>query len=418
MKLTISEEEKNRIKNLYGLLSEQRISDLPQNQQTNTGPKPNLGPAPKSKDLRTTLSPQQQQKVKDMTRGQKDLSKVYYGSKQKMSPVGKKPGVVEKVRLIFPKNNWEKLGLSLLRSFNIFTGYFESLSEALRIVGDMSKDGVKTKELVIGSHGGGEQLLMTKSGEDYKFDNSFLEDIKQIVTPSTKVFFTACHGADNLEMLKDAAEKLGVGAYASKGIYNFVTNESEKGFYWCSPNSFELPTYDTINSPLNSVDEQKKQGLIQVQYLSDVPQSGATVNVSTSIFGEPINITIDSSFFKTSPYGGGTYKKGKHLNKWDIYLVFEISEYIQKLMDSGSNPVVANKLFNNYRQQLKKTPNMKEFIVNEFINDRIKININGVDVKTLKSFKLPTKIGDDFLLNNNLCRKVENSPVSWIEPVN
>ena len=103
MKLTISEEEKNRIKNLYGLLSEQRISDLPQNQQTNTGPNPNLGPAPKSKDLRTTLSPQQQQQVKDMTRGQKDLSKVYYGSKQKMSPVGKKPGVVEKVRLIFFK---------------------------------------------------------------------------------------------------------------------------------------------------------------------------------------------------------------------------------------------------------------------------------------------------------------------------
>ena len=418
MKLIISEEEKNRIKNLYGLLSEQRISDLPQNQQTYVGPKPNLGPAPKSKDLRTTLSPQQQQQVKDMTRGQKDLSKVYYGSKQKMSPVGKKPGVVEKVRLIFPKNNWEKLGLSLLRSFNIFTGYFESLSEALRIVGDMSKDGVKTKELVIGSHGGGEQLLMTKSGEDYKFDNSFLDDIKQIVTPSTKVFFTACHGADNLEMLKDAAEKLGVGAYASKGIYNFVTNESEKGFYWCSPNSFELPTYDTINSPLNSVDEQKKQGLIQVQYLSDVPQSGATVNVSTSIFGEPINITIDSSFFKTSSYGGGTYKKGKHLNNWDIYLVFEISEYIQKLMDSGSNPDVDNKLFNNYRQQLKKTPNMKGFIVDEFINDRIKINIDGVDVKTLKPFKLPAQIGDDFLLNNNLCRKVENSPVSWIEPVN
>lgn len=418
MKFKISEQEKDRIRGLYGLLSEQRISDLPQNQQTNTGPKPNLGTTSKPKDLRTTLSPQQQQQIKDMTRGQKDLSKVYYGSKQKMSPVGKGANVVEKVRLIFPKSKWEEVGLYLLKQFKIFTGYFRSLGEALQIVDGMINDGVKTKELVIGSHGGGEQLLMTKSGENYKFDNSFLENIKQIVTPSTKVFFTACHGADNLEMLKDAAEKLGVGAYASKGIYNFVTNESEKGFYWCSPNSFELPTYDTINSPLNSVDQQKKQGLIQVQYLSDVPQSGATANISTSIFGEPINITIDSSFFKTSPHGGGTYKKGKHLNKWDIYLEFEINEYIQKLMDSGSDPVVANKLFNNYRQQLKKTPNMKEFIVDEFINDRIKININGVDVKTLKPFKLPTKIGDDFLLNNNLCRKVENSPVSWFESVN
>ena len=83
-KFFISEEEKQNIKLLYGIISEQRISDLPQNQQTNTTPKPNIGTPPKSKDLRTTLSTQQQQQYKDMTKGQKDLSKAYYGSKQKM----------------------------------------------------------------------------------------------------------------------------------------------------------------------------------------------------------------------------------------------------------------------------------------------------------------------------------------------
>jgi hypothetical protein len=46
------------------VIKEQRISDLPLKSN--------------SKYLRVTLSPEQQQQVKDITRGQKDLSKVYY----------------------------------------------------------------------------------------------------------------------------------------------------------------------------------------------------------------------------------------------------------------------------------------------------------------------------------------------------
>ncbi|NBO22335.1 hypothetical protein EBU94_03205 [bacterium] len=61
------------------VIKEQKISDLPQNQQSST-PKPNLGSA-KPQDLRSTLSPQQQQQYKDMTRGQKDLSKEYYSNR-------------------------------------------------------------------------------------------------------------------------------------------------------------------------------------------------------------------------------------------------------------------------------------------------------------------------------------------------
>jgi hypothetical protein len=60
------------------VIREQKISDLPQNQQS-LAPKPNLS-STKSKDLRSTLTPQQQQQVKDITRGQKDLSKQYYSN--------------------------------------------------------------------------------------------------------------------------------------------------------------------------------------------------------------------------------------------------------------------------------------------------------------------------------------------------
>jgi len=75
-KFIISEEEKRRILNLY----EQRISDLPQNQQT--GPTPNLGTAPKPKSLYSTLTPQQQQQqYKDSRKGQPDLAKQYNSNK-------------------------------------------------------------------------------------------------------------------------------------------------------------------------------------------------------------------------------------------------------------------------------------------------------------------------------------------------
>jgi hypothetical protein len=70
----ISEEEKKHILSLY----EQRISDLPQNQQSTTA-RPNLS-STKPQDVRSTLTPQQQQQYKDMTKGQKDLSKQYYSN--------------------------------------------------------------------------------------------------------------------------------------------------------------------------------------------------------------------------------------------------------------------------------------------------------------------------------------------------
>jgi hypothetical protein len=78
---------KNRFNNLLEsklgdvkpLLSEQRISDLPQNQQT--GPKPNLGTSPKTNDLFSTLTPQQQQQYKDARKGQPDMAKQYNSKK-------------------------------------------------------------------------------------------------------------------------------------------------------------------------------------------------------------------------------------------------------------------------------------------------------------------------------------------------
>jgi hypothetical protein len=391
------------------VIKEQRISDLPQNQQPST-PKPNIG-SQKPKDLRTTLSPRQQQQYKDMTKGQKDLSKVYYGSKEKMSPVGKGSNVVEKVRLIFPKSKWEEVGLFLLKQFKIFTGYFRSLGEALQIVDGMINDGVKTKELVIGSHGGGEQLLMTQSGENFKFDNSFLEKIKQIITPSTKVFFTACHGADDLEMLKDAAEKLGVGAYAASGVYNYVTNKAERGFFYCSANPIDRTIGSKIEQPTNPVNEQKKSGEVQIRFLSQEKPEQVTYTITTNIFGSPITITKPLNF-DTKNYGGSNLHKGSFLIEGWVRLRWDIQEYI------GGYTENQDALAKAWYSQSKKTPNMDEYLGTQFVDEKIIISVNGVNVKSLKPFSLPNAINNAYLLNNGFCAKVSGAPVSWTESVN
>lgn len=403
MKLSISEEEKKEIKSLYGIISEQRISDLPQNQQTNVGPKPNIGTPPKTKDLRTTLSPQQQEQAKYMMKF------------KEMSPVGKPANVVKKVRLIFPGSRWEEIGLFLLKKLNIFTGYFRSLSEALQIIDGMINDGVKTNELVIGSHGAGEQLLMTQSGEDFKFDNSFLEKIKQIVTPTTKVFFTACHGAEDLEMLKDAAEKLGVGAYASSGIYNYVTNESEKGFYYCSPQPYQLPTGSEVAQPLSSNEEQMKIGGVDIKYLSNDNPSQINFTITTNIFGSPIKIT-DKFKFSSENYGKSNINKGKYLISGRVIPEYPIRDYIE---DSYQNKTPnSDILFKSYRNQMSKTPDMARFLIGEFQKGSIKIEVNGIDIKTLKPFNLPKYVDNDFFLSKGLCSRVNGAPVSWTESVN
>jgi hypothetical protein len=82
MKKIIRLTESDLVKIVKRVIKEQRISDLPQNQQT--GPKPNV--TSNTKDLRGTLSPQQQKQYKDITKGQKDLSKDYYSDEKQSNP--------------------------------------------------------------------------------------------------------------------------------------------------------------------------------------------------------------------------------------------------------------------------------------------------------------------------------------------
>ena len=153
---------------------------------------------------------------------------------------GEKP---TRVSLIFPKKGWETKAVNLLKKIGVVTGVFRSSVEAIEAIKTFKNKGIKVKELVIGSHGDGKNLLITQKDDksNRKYATDLLKNAKDIITKETKVFFTACYGADYLFNLVDSANKLGVGVYGSRGIYNYVTNSAEKGYYYCNPYQIPVP---------------------------------------------------------------------------------------------------------------------------------------------------------------------------------
>ena len=168
-----------------------------------------------------------------------------------------------KARLIFPKEGWETTAVKILEHIGVVTGTYETLDEANNFFKDLKQNGIMLEELLIGSHGMQGNLLITQKGgrkgykeywDDetqewiqtdellyelgmrYAFKTDFLEHIKPVVNSETKVYFTACHGADKLTMLKEAADELGCECYACMG--NNAWSFRCKGSNWsCNANT-------------------------------------------------------------------------------------------------------------------------------------------------------------------------------------
>lgn len=170
--------------------------------------------------------------------------------------------------LTFPREGWETIGAKLMQLFGVVSGVFKNSGDAIeRIRKVKSKSTDTLDEFVVGSHGAGEQLFMSQQGEQPETLTKILEEAKPLIGSNTKVFFTACFGADFLKRLTDASKQLGgVGVYGSSGIYNYLTNKSEKGYYYCKTTAdVESELQNKIQSDKNekfgssSVDSEKNQ---------------------------------------------------------------------------------------------------------------------------------------------------------------
>ena len=365
-----------------------------------------------------------------------------------------------KVRLIFPQKNWEKIGNYLMKKFGVITEFFESLSQAISKVKEISKSKINVKELVIGSHGSEGTLLMTESEGGFYFDNTFINELKTIVNPNTKVFFTACSGADYLDSLKDAAERLGVRVYGSAGIYNYITNESEKGFYYCEPTkiafksisddgkirpvsidnipaSVEIENMGYEYFPQHSIyldvtsegGEKQTSGDVKREFMITIPkelmlEDLKLTKIITNQKGGYSEYNDDNLFFKKS-----AVRDQQLISKFNISIHSILFEYLKTRPDlikkgkSSKDKNIKDLFTNEFKTNFSNSDSDEEIIdsyriLKAFDNGLVKIFYKNkqnkwVDVKTIKPY-IKEGIDNDFLLKNGYCRKCSAPPISWI----
>jgi hypothetical protein len=326
-----------------------------------------------------------------------------------------KANSIKKVRLIFPEQDWELKAVTFLQKIGLVTGVYESLDDAKNFANMLIKQGIKADEFVIGSHGSPGLLLMNRSGDYYSFDNSFLDGFKPLLKPNTTVFFTACHGADFLETLKDAADTLGVGVYGSSGIYNYVTNSSENGFYYCSAGEFKKPTTGKTIKPYFIKNKLKEIDFnIEVNIKNMVDKEGElTYNIFVkggvidipkfkNLIPMDKTITAKSKTYDTKSSTITRYYKDLN-NGYENHQLEPIHEIMLSL-PSFSDMDDYTKVFYS--------------LAKGFDNGQITVSVATKDgykpLQSFKSFGEPGEVDNNFSLSSGMCKKVSRSPVSWL----
>ena len=128
-----------------------------------------------------------------------------------------------RVIVAYPKAGWEYVAATKARELGIVSGVFRDTADAKRWWDGYP--GNTIKKLIIASHGNQSSeivtdsvLLAQKGGNVKLFSSEFLDPISPHVNANTKVYFTACYGADWLAALKKASEKLGCDCYGCQNI--------------------------------------------------------------------------------------------------------------------------------------------------------------------------------------------------------
>lgn len=334
-----------------------------------------------------------------------------------------------KIRLIFPGSDWEYKAVNLLKTIGVVTGVYNSLSSAIKTVQALKDKNVKASELVIGSHGNGEKIIMTQVKDEYNFQTDFIKNLKTIITPNTVVFFTACYGANYLKTIMETARNLGVGIYSSAGLYNYIANESEKGHYFCSSNhplydpknrlekrneiypAYELDTYSSTRFGIKFYGINKNS---KIQLIFD-PKVFSSLGLKTP-FTSPVSFIIPNEDMHIEEE---TY----HDNNANNIYSFEFTTYwedlkygqrsfnqLKSLIDSGKIKKIKNIIKEN-------GTNFKTIMNNLFKQNLVRITLDGKDVKQNKPingfFLNSIAETNDYLLKTGICQKVSSPPVQW-----
>jgi hypothetical protein len=339
------------------------------------------------------------------------------------------PSKIKKVALVFPNKVWyEEFGTAIMNALGVISGWFRSLPEAIGYVNQLEKEGVKTDQLIIGSHGAGQELLITQQEGQFKFNNRFLSDIKNIIHSNTTVFFTACQGADHLFMLKNAAEILGVGAYGAQGVYNFITQSADKGFYWCSAKPIDVNLTQKNQEKLSPLSWNKNgNGGLEIRIpFPGLPKlkkgygnvTGTLSFQGNKVFGlsvPPINFTSKLGGFGMSD---DLLKSGAlEYLKYTIKPKDLLQNYVDQIAKQQRKNIWEPTAEKMGKQGIKifESKVYEDMLKNNTMSISLNLPEGQTNVKSLKEFGLYKSPTNDFLLESGYCKKVNQAPVNWVK---
>jgi len=145
---------------------------------------------------------------------------------------------IKRLILNYPNGGIESFAAKFVKLAGLVTDVFSSVGESIDYVeNNTDKFATPLDEFIIGSHGNkcSTHIMRTEKEKGGVDEKNLLLKMKQLnhIGPNTKVFFTACYGADELDKLISASEHLGGHkVYGAQGVYNYVTNDAD-GFFWC-----------------------------------------------------------------------------------------------------------------------------------------------------------------------------------------
>jgi hypothetical protein len=212
--------------------------------------------------------------------------------------------------------------------------------------------------------------------------------------------------------LKDAAEKLGTTVYGASGVYNYITNTAQKGFYWCSAKDYESNETQNTYSPYTFDEDSAAIKEVMLPFEADDVKLNVTVKDGTFPINVPAFITQASNFIKwdigSSSYDG-SQKTGTSFDIMNIDSdIARVPGLYVAFTNKAKSKGITMDIGDFYEGYVKRKIQSGDIKVTIVAGGR------SINLMSLKPVSDPKDIDNEFLLKNKLCGKINKAPISWL----
>ncbi len=238
--------------------------------------------------------------------------------------------------------------------------------------------------------------------------------------------------------LVNSANSLGVGVYGSRGIYNYIVNTSENGYYYCKP--YQIPKPKKVAVPRDEfypgkleMEEQGNPDKDSIHFgfsgsFGEAPKLKIEFNpASFSDLGwqlkskEALSFILDKRKIMLTEKDYGA-KDTKKIYGYSFYLNASDFNWETSLNDMGFTALSNLLKDGKVKWPRSKSKNFGVELKKSIEKGNVKLTIDNIDLGKERP-KIKGYLIDEVKFDNNehlmgcgACKKVNEAPISWINP--